>query len=71
MNCIISPAGMTDASVVAELVGELQHEIMLATGGKDFQFELLDAQTLAEDLINRKAIVALSPMTLWISKQRA
>lgn len=53
MKISISPAEASDAGLMAELVGELLREIMDATGGAEFHFDLAEAQARAEDFLRR------------------
>jgi GNAT superfamily N-acetyltransferase len=47
MSIRITQAGPSDAPVVAELVGELLHEIMTAIGTQEFQFSQSDTEERA------------------------
>lgn len=58
MAIVIKPAEPGDAAVLAALAGELLQEIMDATGGADFHFDLEEAQARAEDFLRRKVYFA-------------
>ncbi len=53
MEIVIRPVSMEDSSTIAILVGELLDEIMGAMGSREFDFNLEQAKSRAEDFLRR------------------